>query len=120
MANQPSQDTDLILRNGSLKGANYHPDKAEFPNRKETDQVSRPSKKLLLYLKGHTQGVNCIRWNVTESNNQVLSFGYDKTARLFDVETGIWCINKSCELMYNFALHCENIKQETGDKVSEA
>ena len=70
----------------------HHPDKAEFPNRKETDQVSRPSKKLLLNLKGHTQGVNCIRWNVTESNNQVLSFGYDKTARLFDVETGIWNI----------------------------
>ena len=60
MANQPLQDIDLTLRNGSLKGANYHPDKAEFTNRKETDQVCRPSKKLHLNLKGHTQGVNCI------------------------------------------------------------
>ena len=60
MANQPLQDIDLTLRNGSLKGANYHPDKAEFTNRKETDQVCRSSKKLHLNLKGHTQGVNCI------------------------------------------------------------
>ena len=133
MANQPSQDTDLTLRNSSLKGANYHPDETKFLNRKDTDQVCKPSKKLHLNLKGHTQGVNCIRWNVTESNNhllvsasmdctvcvwdtqqggacmqsltchteavkdakwshcgsQVLSCGYDKTARLFDVETGI-------------------------------
>ena len=116
-----------------MKGANYHPDEAKFQNRKDTDQVCKPSKKLHLNLKGHTQGVNCIRWNVTESNNhllvsasmdrtvcvwdtrqggacmqsltchteavkdakwshcgsQVLSCGYDKTARLFDVETGI-------------------------------
>ena len=86
-----------------------------------------------LNLKAHIQGVNCIRWNVTESNDDlllsasmdrtvcvwdtrqggacmqsltchteavkdakwshcgshVLSCGYDKTARLFDVETGI-------------------------------
>ena len=121
MANQPLQDIDLTSRNGSLKGANYHSDEAEFPNRKDTDQVCRPSKELHLNLKGHTQGVNCIRWNVTGSNNhlllsalmvikfvfgthavkdakcshcgsQVLSCGYDKTARLFDVETGIWNI----------------------------
>ena len=72
-----------------MKGRNYHPDKAEFPNLKETDQVCRPSKKLHLTLKGDTQGVCCFIWNVTKSNNQVLSCGYNKTARLFDVETGI-------------------------------
>ena len=72
MANQPLQDIDLTSRNGSLKGANYHSDEAEFPNRKDTDQVCRPSKELHLNLKGHTQGVNCIRWNVTESNNHLL------------------------------------------------
>ena len=116
-----------------MKGANYHPDKAEFTNRKETCQVCVPSKKLHLNLKGRTQSVNCVRWNVTESNNHlllsasidhrvcvwetqqgractqsltchteavkdakwshcgshVLSCGYDKTARLFDVEKGI-------------------------------
>lgn len=131
-ANQPPQETDLTLTNGSLKGADYHPDKNEFSNRKDTDQVYRPSKKLHLNLKGHTKGVNCVRWNVTESyhhlllsasmdhtvcvwdtreagacmqslanhteavkdakwsdcGSQVLSCGYDKTARLFDVETG--------------------------------
>ena len=32
MANQPLQDIDLTSRNGSLKGANYHSDEAEFPN----------------------------------------------------------------------------------------
>ncbi|XP_022809527.1 WD repeat-containing protein wdr-5.3-like [Stylophora pistillata] len=132
MANQPSQETDLTLTNGSFKGADYHPDKNEFSNRKDTDQVYRPSKKLHLNLKGHTKGVNCVRWNVTESyhhlllsasmdhtvcvwdtreggacmqslanhteavkdakwshcGSQVLSCGYDKSARLFDVETG--------------------------------
>ena len=72
MTNQPLQDIDLTSRNGSLKGANYHSDEAEFPNREDTDQVCRPSKELHLNLKGHTQGVNCIRWNVTESNNHLL------------------------------------------------
>ena len=72
MANQPLQDIDLTSRNGSLKGANYHSDEAEFPNHKDIDQVCRPSKELHLNLKGHTQGVNCIRWNVTESNNHLL------------------------------------------------
>ena len=43
MTNQSLQDIDLTLKNGSLKGANDHPDKAEFPNRQDTDQVCRPS-----------------------------------------------------------------------------
>ena len=29
VANEPLQDIDLTLRNGSLNGANYHPDEAE-------------------------------------------------------------------------------------------
>ena len=46
--------------------------KLNLPNRKDTDRVCKPSKELHLNLKGHTQGVNCIRWNVTESNNHLL------------------------------------------------
>ena len=95
-----------------------------------TDLVCRPPKKLHLNLEGHSQGVNCVRWNPVESNllisasmdhmvcvwdthkggvctqrftrhseavkdskwslcgSQVLTCGYDKTARLFNLETG--------------------------------
>ena len=95
-----------------------------------TDLVCRPPRKLHLNLEGHSQGVNCVRWNPVESNllisasmdhvvrvwdthkggvcarrftrhseavkdskwslcgSQVLTCGYDKTARLFNLETG--------------------------------
>ena len=33
-----------------------------------TDLVCRPSRKLHLNLEGHSQGVNCVRWNPVESN----------------------------------------------------
>ena len=95
-----------------------------------SDLQCRPPKKLHLNLEGHSQGVNCVRWNPVESNllisasmdhvvcvwdthkggvcarrfthhseavkdskwslcgSQVLTCGYDKTARLFNLETG--------------------------------
>ena len=138
--NQQLKETDLIGRDGSLKGVNYHSEpKTELLSRKATS-VCRPSKQLHLNLEGHSQGVNCVRWNPTESNNnlllsasmdhmvcvwdthrggactqrltqhteavkdaewspcgsQVLSCGYDKTARLSDLETGIVNINSGC------------------------
>ena len=95
-----------------------------------SDLQCRPPKKLHLNLEGHSQGVNCIRWNSVKSSLlmsasmdhlvcvwdthrsgicaqrftrhseavkdsrwslcglQVLTCGYDKTARLFNLETG--------------------------------
>ena len=95
-----------------------------------TDLQCSPPKKLHLNLEGHSQGVNCVRWNPVRSNllisasmdhvvcvwdihksgvctqrfarhseavkdsrwslcgSQVLTCGYDKTARLFNLETG--------------------------------
>ena len=95
-----------------------------------TDLQCRPPKKLHINLEGHSQGVNCVRWNPVKSNllisasmdhvvcvwdthksgvcaqrftrhseavkdsrwslcgTQVLTCGYDKTARLFNLETG--------------------------------
>ena len=95
-----------------------------------TDLQCRPPKKLHLNLEGHSQGVNCVRWNPVKSNllmsasmdhvvcvwdtrksgvcaqrftrhseavkdsrwslcgSQVLTCGYDKTVRLFNLETG--------------------------------
>ena len=95
-----------------------------------TDRQCRPPKKLHLNLEGHSQGINCVRWNPVKSNllmsasmdhvvcvwdthksgvcaqrftrhseavkdsrwslcgSQVLTCGYDKTARLFNLETG--------------------------------
>ena len=104
MANHPSQETDLTLRNSSLKGANYHPDDAKFLNRKGTDQVCKPSKKLHLNLKGHTQGVNCIRWNVTESNNHLLvSASMDRTVCVWDTRQGGAC-------MQSLTCHTEAVK----------
>ena len=138
--NQQLKETDLG-RDGSLKGVNYHSElKTELLSRKATSHVCRPSKQLHLNLEGHSQGVNCVRWNPTESNNnlllsasmnhmvcvwdthrggactqrltqhteavkdakrspcgsEVLSCGYDKTARLSDLETGIGNINSGC------------------------
>ena len=103
---------------------------SEMQCRKNPAYTSRPPKQLHLSLEGHSQGVNCIRWNPTQSNllltaamdhvvciwdtsgggtcskrlthhsaavkdskwslcgSQVLSCGYDKTARLFNLETG--------------------------------
>ena len=103
---------------------------SEMQCRKNRDHISRPPKQLHLSLEGHSQGVNCIRWNPTQSNllltaamdhvvciwdtsaggtcskrltyhtaavkdskwslcgSEVLSCGYDKTARLFNLETG--------------------------------
>lgn len=103
---------------------------SEMLCRKNPDYISRPPKQLHLSLEGHSQGVNCIRWNPTQSNllltaamdhvvciwdtsgggtcskrltdhtgavkdskwslcgSQVLSCGYDKTVRLFNLETG--------------------------------
>ena len=106
-----------------------------------TDLVCRPAKKLHLNLEGHSQGVNCVRWNPVESNllmsasmdhavcvwdthkggvcsqrftchseavkdskwslcgSQVLTCGYDKTARLFNLETGS---DSGSDIMYGF------------------
>ncbi|KAL9952484.1 hypothetical protein ACROYT_G039747 [Oculina patagonica] len=102
----------------------------EISSRKTADVVCKPPKQLQFNLEGHSQGVNCVRWNPAESNlllsasmehvvsvwdtnkgractrrltchteavkdsrwslcgSQVLSCGYDKTARLFNLETG--------------------------------
>ncbi len=116
---------------GSLKGVTLNSEqKTENSSRKTADLVCRPPKQLQLNLEGHSQGVNCVRWNPAESNlllsasmdhvvsvwdthkggactrrlthhteavkdsrwslcvSQVLSCGYDKTARLFNLETG--------------------------------
>ncbi|XP_078352149.1 WD repeat-containing protein 25-like [Oculina patagonica] len=116
---------------GSLKGVTLNSEqKTEISSRKTADLVCRPPKQLQLNLEGHSQGVNCVRWNPAESNlllsasmdhvvsvwdthkggactrrltrhaeavkdsrwslcgSQVLSCGYDKTARLFNLETG--------------------------------
>ena len=119
--------------NNSLKGVEL---KSELEpnissiNTTRTDLVCRPPKKLHLNLEGHSQGVNCVRWNPVKSNllisasmdhvvcvwdthksgvcaqrftchseavkdsrwslcgSQVLTCGYDKTARLLNLETG--------------------------------
>lgn len=115
----------------SLKGVEFKSElKTEISSIKSTDLVCRPPIKLHLNLEGHSQGVNCVRWNPVESNllvsasmdhvvcvwdthksgvctrrlthhteavkdskwslcgSQVLTCGYDKTARLFNLETG--------------------------------
>ena len=117
----------------SLKGVELKSElKTETTSFKTTcsDRACRPPKKLHLNLEGHSQGVNCVRWNPVESNllisasmdhvvcvwdahkggvctqrftrhseavkdskwslcgSQVLTCGYDKTARLFNLETG--------------------------------
>ncbi|KAJ7357827.1 WD repeat-containing protein 25 [Desmophyllum pertusum] len=116
---------------GSSKEVNLISEpKPEMSGIKTTDRVCRPPKQLYLNLEGHSQGVNCVRWNPSHSNlllsasmdrmvcvwdthkggtctrrltrhteavkdskwslcgSQVLSCGYDKTARLFNLETG--------------------------------
>lgn len=116
----------------SLKGPRLNSElKTEISSKTSADHVCRPPKQLLLNLEGHSQGVNCVRWNPSESNllmsasmdhvvsvwdthkggsctcrltrhteavkdarwslcgSQVLSCSYDKTARLFNLETGI-------------------------------
>ena len=80
---------------------NYHPDEAEFPNCKDTDQVCRPSKKLHLNLKGHTQSVNCIRWNVTESNNHLL------LSALMNHKVCVWDTRKGGACTQSFTCHTE-------------
>ncbi|KAJ7357806.1 WD repeat-containing protein 25 [Desmophyllum pertusum] len=116
---------------GSSKEVNLISEpKPEMSGIKTTDRVCRPPKQLHLNLEGHSQGVNCVRWNPSHSNlllsasmdhmvcvwdthkggtctrrltrhteavkdskwslcgSQVLSCGYDKTARLSNLETG--------------------------------
>ena len=115
----------------SLKGVKLNSEqKPEISTRMTADLVCRPPKQLQLNLEGHSQGVNCVRWNPAESSlllsasmdhvvsvwdthkggactqrlthhteavkdakwslcgSQVLSCGYDKTVRLFSLETG--------------------------------
>ena len=122
---------EKIHSDGSLKGVKLNSEqKTEISTRKTADLVCRPPKQLQLNLEGHSQGVNCVRWNPAESSlllsasmdhvvnvwdtrkgractqrltrhteavkdakwslcgSQVLSCGYDKTARLFSLETG--------------------------------
>lgn len=116
----------------SLKGARLNSElKTKISSKNSADVVCRPPQKLQLNLEGHSQGVNCVRWNPSEGNllmsasmdhivsvwdthkggsctrrltrhteavkdarwslcgSQVLSCSYDKTARLFNLETGI-------------------------------
>lgn len=130
LTNHQLEDIDC---NNSLKGVEL---KSELePNvssikTTRTDLVCRPPKKPHLNLEGHSQGVNCVKWNPVKSNllisasmdhvvcvwdtyksgvcaqrftrhseavkdcrwslcgSQVLTCGYDKTARLFNLETG--------------------------------
>ena len=122
---------EKIHSDGSLKGVKHNSEQTtEISSRKTADLVCRPPKQLQLNLEGHSQGVNCVRWNPAESSlllsasmdhvvnvwdthkggactqrltrhtgavkdakwglcgSQVLSCGYDKTARLFSLETG--------------------------------
>ena len=103
----------------------------------------RPPKQLHLSFQGHSQGVNCVRWNPSRSNlllsasmdhivciwdtrgsgscvrrftchteavkdstwslcgTQVLSCGYDKTARLSDLQTGKICTKINVDVGHN-------------------
>ena len=133
-----------IDRDHSLKGVELKSElKTDISSNKttRTDLVCRPPKKLHLNLEGHSQGVNCVRWNPVESNllmsasmdhvvcvwdthkggvcsqrltrhseavkdskwsmcgSQVLTCGYDKTARLFNLETGS---DSGSDIMYGF------------------
>ena len=116
--------------NNSLKGVELKSANISSIKTTCTDLQCRPPKKLHLNLEGHSQGVNCVRWNPVKSNllisasmdhvvcvwdthksgvcaqrftrhseavkdsrwslcgSQVLTCGYDKTARLFNLETG--------------------------------
>ena len=134
----------LLLITASSISANhevgYHNSLEGVESKSETETASfkttcsdlqcRPPKKLHLNLEGHSQGVNCVRWNPVKSSllitasmdhvvcvwdthksgvcaqrftrhseavkdsrwtvcgSQVLTCGYDKTARLFNLETG--------------------------------
>ena len=89
-----------------------------------------PPKQLHLNFEGHSQGVNCVHWNPTGGNlllsaamdhlvcvwdvkdskwglcgEKILSCGYDKTARLSNLETGN--VNHVCSLkIMHMSLAC--------------